>query len=79
MNFQFEQKNLRLIVKIGASVPAQIFSDENRYKQILYNLIANALKFTFDGQGTVSLVYNPLDDELSTTVTDSGIGMTKEE
>ena len=45
-----EEKNLELICRIDEGVPAFILSDEIRIKQILYNLIGNAIKFTERGE-----------------------------
>jgi signal transduction histidine kinase len=56
-------------------VPLMIISDMKRYKQVLYNLIGNALKFTFKGGITVSLDYDYVTKILSTSVQDTGIGI----
>lgn len=55
-----------------------IKSDQKRYKQILFNLLGNALKFTFLGfiETRVSFVN---DSVLRTEVIDTGIGMKPEE
>ena len=53
MEFQIEQKKLKLIIEVDFLVPEIIKSDMKRYKQILFNLIGNAIKFTY--KGTISL------------------------
>jgi signal transduction histidine kinase/CheY-like chemotaxis protein len=78
-----EAKGLRLQVMVADSVPQWVLADGKRLKQILFNLMANAVKFT--PQGEVSLAVSALpvvDDggsgtthELSFVVRDSGIGM----
>jgi signal transduction histidine kinase/AmiR/NasT family two-component response regulator len=50
--------------------------DPTRLRQIVYNLISNALKFTEQGEIRVSAAYE--DDELLLTVSDTGIGMSAE-
>jgi signal transduction histidine kinase len=49
MDFQLKQKGLGLEVSIRDRVPRVICSDIKRIKQILFNLIGNAMKFTFQG------------------------------
>ena len=84
MNFQATQKQLSLIHKVKEGVPQYLKSDSKRYKQVLFNLLGNAVKFTFKGGITVTLDY--ITDEaaakkpiLRTTVSDTGIGIKAEE
>lgn len=49
MRFQIEQKKLNLYTIISPSVPLTIFSDAKRFKQVLFNLLGNAAKFTLKG------------------------------
>lgn len=64
MRFPFEQKGIELIVIISESVPLKVFNDQKRYKQILFNLLGNAIKFTF--QGTVTITVEFMDGTLVT-------------
>lgn len=50
-------------------------SDIKRFKQVLYNLIGNSLKFTFKGHIKVSINFDSTTKQLRTEVSDSGIGM----
>ncbi|MBN1688429.1 MAG: HAMP domain-containing histidine kinase [Candidatus Omnitrophica bacterium] len=52
-------------------------ADEKRMRQILYNLISNALKFT-PPNGDVSVSIEKSEDILTLTVSDTGIGISKE-
>ena len=60
-------------------VPQKFYTDPVRLKQILINLCDNARKFTESGGLTVEVGYNDTTQQLSFTVTDTGIGMTREE
>ncbi|MBW8806464.1 MAG: HAMP domain-containing protein [Catenulisporales bacterium] len=57
---QTEQKGLDLRVRVDSSVPAHLFTDEQRLQQVLRNLLSNAVKFTESGH--VELVVDTVDD-----------------
>jgi len=73
MQFQVSQKGLYLNTIFDLSVPKTIKSDQKRLKQILFNLIGNATKFTFKGGITVSVKFSK--GILKTEVSDTGIGI----
>ena len=75
MRFQLQQKKLKLDVKIDDNVPQQILSDLKRYKQILFNLVGNASKFTFIGGLKIKLNFDSGNKVLLTSIEDSGIGI----
>jgi signal transduction histidine kinase len=52
-------------------------TDQKRYKQVLFNLIGNAVKFTFHG-GIKVIVWFELGD-LYTQIDDTGIGIVEED
>lgn len=79
------QKDLRYITKIDKSVPDVIRFDEMRLKQILMNLVSNAIKFT--DAGTVRVEINAIKKynreyveyiDLQISIEDTGIGIKKE-
>eukprot|EP00347_Sterkiella_histriomuscorum_P011413 403372549 len=55
MRLQIEQKGLQINLSIGKQVPSEILTDKKRYKQILFNLVGNASKFTFQGGISVNI------------------------
>ena len=76
-------KGLKLELDWVPGVPATITSDSVRLKQILLNLVSNAIKFTKAGEVRIGVQlieptnYNtPTEPRLQFTVTDSGIGLT---
>ena len=79
----FEQlasvKNISFARAISDDVPECIYGDETRLKQVIFNLMSNAIKFTQSG-GQVSLHahYKDQKKSLYIAVTDTGIGISKE-
>jgi signal transduction histidine kinase/CheY-like chemotaxis protein len=73
-----QEKQLALKVHCAADVPAVLLGDESRLRQVLFNLIGNAVKFTERGAVQVRLGLGTLDDgtpSLAIDVCDSGIGI----
>ncbi len=76
-----EQKNLSFTFKKSGEIPALIETDPTRLRQILWNLIGNATKFTKKGGVTVE-VHNQIVGEqvkVSFVISDTGIGIPQEE
>lgn len=72
------QKGLELIVDIGADVPPMLSGDPGRLRQILVNLLGNAIKFTPRGEVNVRVTSEggaPPDVMLHFAVSDTGIGI----
>jgi signal transduction histidine kinase len=77
MHFTLEQKDISLRLQIDPSVPPVIYSDQKRIKQVLFNLIGNAAKFTYNGAITVAMRFEAVAKRLVVNVRDTGIGMTE--
>ena len=69
------QRRLKLDLVITSPVPPILSIDPNRLRQILINLVANAIKFTPAGGVTVSVGFDPADAMLHFSVNDTGIGI----
>lgn len=69
-------KNLRLEIACDTPIPETIQTDPLRLRQILVNLVGNAIKFTEHGVVTVRLGCQESEPRLCIAVVDTGIGMT---
>lgn len=69
------KKGIVLSFNTSQKVPDNLFSDDNKLKQILVNLIGNAIKFTRNGSISVSADYKDRKDMLSISVADTGEGI----
>jgi PAS domain S-box-containing protein len=81
MKVRAEAKGLRLEWQFSESLPVGALGDPTRLKQILANLVSNAIKFTSSGSVTVDVQTEALQEErftLCIVVSDTGIGMTSE-
>jgi signal transduction histidine kinase/ActR/RegA family two-component response regulator len=77
VRYRATEKGLALTLSVGDGVPAGIVGDAMRLRQILLNLLANAVKFTEHGEVAVS-VERAGATRLRIAVRDSGIGLTPE-
>jgi len=73
------RKGLELRCEVAATVPESFTTDPDRLRQILVNLIGNAVKFTERGHVIVRLVLGPLGDQVHFLVVDTGAGIAGEQ
>ena len=75
-----KEKDLELIVRVQPGLPDGFVGDVGRIRQIITNLLGNAVKFTDSGHVLVDVTGEPTDDGVSLrmAVTDTGIGIPKE-
>ena len=86
-----DQKNLELLLDIDPAIPRMLIGDPGRLRQIIINLIGNAIKFTERGEIVVKVEINDADGNadgdadgdgdripLRISVSDTGIGIPKE-
>ena len=74
----FTQKGLDFICHFSPDIPDVIFGDEGRLRQIISNIVNNALKYTESGK-VVLRVVSTREDTLKIDVEDTGIGIKKED
>ncbi len=82
LRYKAVEKNNELRLQVGDQVPAVISGDKARLRQILVNLVGNAIKFTDNGSIHVKvkvLKQSNTQVELEFAVSDTGIGMTSEQ
>ncbi len=76
--YQSQMKDIELLLNIEQGLPKTIFVDESRLKQVLINLLANAVKFTEKGEIELKVEKLSIDDKninLRFSVRDTGIGI----
>jgi signal transduction histidine kinase/CheY-like chemotaxis protein len=79
--FRADEKGLELLCEISPEVPSFIAGDPSRLRQIILNLIGNAVKFTQKGEVAIKVHAELLEDRSTTlhfTVSDTGVGIAAE-
>lgn len=79
LSLQAKRKKNNLEFHLDSTIPAWVQTDPTRLKQIITNIVGNALKFTENGLVAVRLNYDTETSQLAFLVTDSGIGLTAEQ
>ncbi len=77
-SLQSAVKGIELVVNIGADVPVMARGDPGRLRQVIVNLIGNAIKFTHEGHVVLEVGVAAREDKrltLRIEVTDTGIGI----
>lgn len=83
INIKAEEKKLELVVTVDENLPNKLYGDDVRIRQIVINLLTNAVKYTREGSvkleigGRTGITDDRLNLEIS--VTDTGIGINKED
>jgi signal transduction histidine kinase/DNA-binding response OmpR family regulator/HPt (histidine-containing phosphotransfer) domain-containing protein len=82
IDIKAKEKKLRFEVHNAAQLPAKLYGDEVRIRQIITNILTNAVKFTTVGSIDMYVDYVPLNDDrimLKVTVKDTGCGIKSED
>lgn len=71
------EKDVELILDVGSDVPDGLIGDAHRLRQVIMNLVGNAVKFTVEGEILVDIRADRLDEEatIRVAVSDTGIGI----
>ncbi len=77
-----EEKGLHFTVTVGDDVPRHVIADQKRVRQVLINLLANAVKFTASGEIRLAVAVAAIGDEVARLrfdVFDTGVGIAHEQ
>ncbi|MET0858470.1 MAG: ATP-binding protein [Telluria sp.] len=77
MGAQAASKGIGFVVSVGYPFPSLVVGDPTRWKQILFNLCSNAIKFTELGLVELTLSYDRAGGTLACSVADTGIGISE--
>lgn len=78
MALKAQEKHIELLLRIAPDTPINVMGDPGRLRQILFNLISNAVKFTDNGHVLVNIGVKKLEKDHADfyiTIEDSGIGI----
>jgi len=75
---QATEKGLQLVVDIGDDLCRPLVADSARIRQVMLNLLTNAVKFTDRGTVTLKAGWDPLTAQFAVSVQDTGIGIPEE-
>ncbi|MEM6409878.1 MAG: ATP-binding protein, partial [Pseudomonadota bacterium] len=75
MRARAQEKNITLAVRIDDNLPVTVVGDEDRLRQLLLNLISNAVKFTDDGTVVLRVLQGETSGHVEFQVQDTGIGI----
>ena len=79
LEFKAAEKDIVIKFTIADGVPERVFGDPTRLRQVIINLVGNAIKFTTSGDVTVSILPAENSDLMHFMIKDTGIGMTEEQ
>ena len=81
IEFRAKEKGLEFIVDIDENIPSRLYGDDIRIRQIIVNLLTNAVKYTEKGSVTFSIQSTKDADKciLYISVKDTGMGIRKED
>ncbi len=81
MSSTASKKNLEIVTNVDKDIPSFLMSDSGRIRQILNNLVSNAIKFTYSGEIFIDVGLKRVESDdffINFNVRDSGIGIPTE-
>ncbi|MBO5588189.1 MAG: response regulator, partial [Anaerovibrio sp.] len=82
ISYRAEEKGLEFSLEVDPEVPKRLWGDDIRLKQIIINLLTNAVKYTKEGSVVFSIDFEKKDEKhvlLTVAVKDTGSGIKKED
>lgn len=77
LSLKAKEKNVQLTFKKGTERPLEVYADKQKIKQVLVNLIENALKYGYEN-GTITAGCYEIDRHVYTEISDDGPGIAEE-
>ncbi len=74
-----DDKGLSYKLNVDRNLPKTLYGDEIRVRQIILNLVNNAIKYTQEGSVTAKIGFDREHNRLTVSVTDTGIGIKEED
>ena len=81
VTIRLNETNIHFFTTINPNIPNLLHGDQDKIRQVLVNILNNAIKYTINGSIELTVDYEQLDNEtihLKFTVADTGIGMNAE-
>lgn len=75
LKIKADEKSIYLDINVASPMPEHIFSDPSRLRQIMTNLVGNAIKFTEEGGVKLNISHDNASKTVKIAVVDTGIGM----
>lgn len=79
LEFKAAENDIELTCNVSRDLPLRVMGDPTRIRQVIMNLMGNAIKFTRSGQVSLSVSSSNVPGEVLFRVTDTGIGMAPEQ
>ncbi|MFT6093686.1 MAG: signal transduction histidine kinase/ActR/RegA family two-component response regulator [Pseudohongiellaceae bacterium] len=76
LSFQSREKNVNFSMVVEDDIPNYVYGDPTRLRQIILNLVGNAVKFT--NAGDISVILDTALDRIRLRISDTGIGISKQ-
>jgi signal transduction histidine kinase/ActR/RegA family two-component response regulator len=76
LSFQSREKNVNFSLVVEDDIPSYVYGDPIRLRQIILNLVGNAVKFT--NAGEISVILDTALDRIRLRISDTGIGISKQ-
>ncbi len=78
LSIKSSRKNIRYSLKKGTETPETVFADKEKIKQVIINLVDNAIKYGHEQGQIIASVYNMDGKRLLVEISDDGIGISEE-
>ena len=78
LSLKAKNKNVQLSIKAGTERPLIVYADKPKIKQVLVNLVENAIKYGHEGGNVIAGFYEVDDKHIYTEISDDGPGISEE-